>query len=220
MFTFERKIIAMKKLIIVLFVCFNAFGQNDSTTDSIQKTNPVIFSEGYFGGSGSNNGGLLLLGYNLNYQFNDKDLLTARFSGLLGVYDNYVLASPLLILPFSTRKEAQVEYALLYGKRWVYNNLSFSVSTGISHVDRDYYKKENDYFENLSESYFGVPVELNIKWFKPVKKRFRAYYGLIPIGKRKVSFGRSVGFKLTGNFARNSNIGLAFTYGFGWHKKY
>lgn len=210
----------MKKLIIILFLCFNAFGQNDSTIDSIQKTNPVIFSEGYFGGAGSNNGGLWLLGYNLNYQFNDKDLMTARFSGLLGTYDNYLLASPLLILPFSTRKETQAEFALLYGKRWVYDNFSFSVSTGISHVDRDYYKKVDNYYENISENYFGVPIELNIKWFKSEKKRFRAYYGLIPIGKRKVSFGRSVGFKLTGNLAKNSYIGLALTYGFGWHKKY
>ena len=59
-----------------------------------------------------------------------------------------------------------------------------------------------------------------VKWFKAEKSRFRAYYGLIPIGKRKISFGRSVGFKLTANIAKNNYVGLTFTYGFGWHKKY
>lgn len=209
------------KAVLLLFLFhLNSFGQDSIVSKISNKSNPILFSEFYFGGAGSDNGGLWLLGYNLNYQFNDKDFLTARFSGLLGIYDNYTLLAPTLILPFSDRKETQQEYALLYGKRWVKENVSFSISSGVSHTDRVYYKKVDEYYEKLNQDYFGIPIELNVKWFKAEKSRFRAYYGLIPIGSRRVSFGRSIGFKITGNFAKNDYLGLAVTYGFGWHKNY
>jgi len=60
---------------------------------------------------------------------------------------------------------------------------------------------------------------VNVKWFKKEKKRFRAYYGLIPIGK-PTSFGRSFGFKLYGNIGKLSYVGIGINYGFGWHKRY
>ena len=209
------------KAVLLLFLFhLNSFGQDSIVSKIRNKSNPILFSEFYFGGAGSDNGGLWLLGYNLNYQFNDKDFLTARFSGLLGIYDNYTLLAPTLIFPFSDRKETQQEYALLYGKRWVKENVSFSISSGVSHTDRVYYKRVDEYYEKLNQDYFGIPIELNVKWFKAEKSRFRAYYGLIPIGSRRVSFGRSIGFKITGNFAKNDYLGLAVTYGFGWHKNY
>jgi hypothetical protein len=209
----------IKQTILLLSLFFgNSLFAQDSL--EIKKTNPIIFTELYFGTAGGDNGGLWLLGYNINYQFNKKDLLTARFSGLLGYYENYFLPHPMIAEIFSQRREVQREYAILYGKRWLSDNFSFSLSTGISYVDRDYYQKVEDYHEKLNHQYLGVPLELNIKWFKAEKSRFRAYYGLIPIGKRKISFGRSVGFKLTANIAKNNYVGLTFTYGFGWHKKY
>ena len=210
----------VKLFFLILFAGFQVLAQDTLVNASESKTNPVIFTEVYFGGAGSDNGGLLLVGYNLNYQFRKNDLLTARFNGLLGLYQNFIVVSPLLVLPVSERKEIQKEFALLYGKRWTIDNYSLSASAGISYTDRDYYEKVGGYYEELNQNYFGVPFEINIKWFKPHKKKFRAYYGLIPIGKKKVSFGRSVGFKITGNLAKNNYVGLGFTYGFGWHKKY
>ena len=97
-------------------------------------------------------------------------------------------------------------------------NFSVSISTGISYVETNYYQETEDYYEKVHEDYFGVPFEVNIKWFKSKKSRFRAYYGLIPIGKKKVAFGRSVGFKMIGNVGQNNYVGLAFTYGFGFIK--
>lgn len=210
----------MKKIILFLFYGISVFGQDVVEQDPIAKTNPIIFTECYFGLYGGSNGGLTGFGLNLNYQFKKNDLLTARFNLNSGFMNDYLLISPVTPLPFSVREETQVEFAILYGKRWAKNNFSFSVSSGISHVERDYYQNNGEFYENLNQSYFGVPFEFNIKWFKSKKSRFRAYYGLIPIGKKKVSFGRSVGFKLIGNIAKNDYVGLAFTYGFGWHKKY
>ena len=140
------------KAVLLLFLFhLNSFGQDSIVSKIRNKSNPILFSEFYFGGAGSDNGGLWLLGYNLNYQFNDKDFLTARFSGLLGIYDNYTLLAPTLILPFSDRKETQQEYALLYGKRWVKENVSFSISSGVSHTDRVYYKSVDEYYEKLNQ---------------------------------------------------------------------
>lgn len=209
-----------KALFIVFFFGIYLFAQNVTVDEIGSKTNPVLFSEAYFGGAGSAKGGLWLLGYNINYELPNNNLLTARYAVLLGVYENYVLVNPLLILPFSVRKETQQELALLYGKRWTNTNFSYSFSAGISYTNRNYYDKVLDSYQEFKQDYFGFPFECNIKWFKPQKKIFRAYYGLIPIGKRKVSFGRSVGFKLIGNVTKNNYIGLSITYGFGWHKKY
>jgi hypothetical protein len=63
-----------------------------------------------------------------------------------------------------------------------------------------------------------LPIELNFKWFKSKKKRYRIY-GIIPVGE-PTSFGRNFGFKLVGNISKNSFVGLGIVYGFGIHKKY
>lgn len=75
------------------------------------------------------------------------------------------------------------------------------------------------YYE-VSENSIGFPFEVNIKWFKNVKRRYRAYYWLIPLGHKKVAFGRSFGFKLVGNISKTNYFGLAFNFGLGTHKKY
>ena len=62
------------KAVLLLFLFhLNSFGQDSIVSKISNKSNPILFSEFYFGGAGSDNGGLWLLGYNLNYQFNDKD---------------------------------------------------------------------------------------------------------------------------------------------------
>ncbi|RZK05528.1 MAG: hypothetical protein EOO46_15830 [Flavobacterium sp.] len=208
----------MKKLVVLLFFCLHTFGQEIKEIDSVSKNNPILFTEVFGGGGGSSNGGVWLWGLNLNYQFNKKDLLTARYSGIaVGKKENLMLG-PFTAIPVFVRKETQQEFALLYGKRWIDDNFSWSVSTGISHTFRDYYQE--DYAQRLNDNYLGVPFEFSIKWFKSEKSRFRAYYWLIPIGKRKVSFGRSFGFKFTGNVAKTSYFGFGISYGYGWHKKY
>lgn len=210
----------MKKLVVLLCFSLQMFGQETTEIDSLSTTNPILFAEIFGGGGGSNNGGVWLWGLNLNYQFNKKDVLTARYSGLaVGKREN-VMLGPFAAIPVFVRRESQEEFALLYGKRWIDGNFSVTISTGISYVERDYYQETEDYYEKLREDYFGVPFEVSIKWFKSKKSRFRAYYGIIPIGKKKVSFGRSFGFKFTGNIAKTTYLGFGISYGFGWHKKY
>ncbi|NBL65005.1 hypothetical protein GV828_07310 [Flavobacterium sp. NST-5] len=209
----------MKKNFALLLLTFPMFAQVN--TDTIPKTNPIIFTEGFAGFAGSDNGGMWFSGVNLNYQFNKTDLLTAKYSFNQALQSRYVYLSPFVTFPILEEQEIQNEWALLYGKRWIDKGFSYGVSAGISYVDRQYLDQNNEnVFRYYKENYFGVAYEFNIKWFKKDKKRFRALYGIIPVTKRKVAFGRSVGFKLVGNFSRNNYIGLGMSYGFGWHKKY
>lgn len=206
----------MNITIVMLLLYLFSFGQ-DSIVSKV-KSNPVIFTEFYAGGAVTNKISWLL-GYNLNYQFKHNNLLTARLQGIIG---------PSLDLPtemdlnsdYSDERVIQGEVALLYGKRWINNNVSYSVSVGASAVAGNHYEKVGMYYESSSENYFGVPFEFNFKYFKAEKKIFKIYYGLVPVGKRKVSFARSVGLKLTGTLSKNSYVGLGITYGLGWHKKY
>lgn len=205
-------------LVFLYFVSSQISAQEHAKLDSIEKSNPIIFAESY-GGIGGGSTFNFFGGLGLNYQFSKTDLFTFRMAAIIGTSRVYAALSPVVILPFFAQREVQLEYGLLYGKRWTNGNYSLSVSAGISHFNRLYYENIQDE-EKLHETYFGVPFEFNVKFFKARKQRFRAYYGLIPIGKKKVSFGRSVGFKLTGNIAKHSNLGIGITYGFGWHKKY
>jgi hypothetical protein len=209
----------MKKIILLLFFGINVFGQEVIIKDSINKSNPILFSESFFGLGGSENGGIFLVGLNLNYQFRKNDLLTARYTLNTSFSRQQVILSPLITL-ITVKSEIVNEYALMYGKRYIFNNCSLSFSSGISYGDITFYKNNDNYDQEVVQYSIGVPFEINLKFFKGEKSRFRAYYGLIPIGKKKVSFGRSVGFKLIGNIVNNEYFGLAFTYGFGWHKKY
>ncbi len=209
----------MKKLLPLFLLTFPVFAQVES--DTISKTNPIIFTEGFAGIAGSDNGALWFSGVNLNYQFNRNDLVTAKFSFNQGLETRWVSVGPFVGFPLLEERETQFEYGVLYGKRWINKGFSYGVSAGVSYVDREYFDlNDENVYQLYQDNYFGVAYELNIKWFKKEKKRFRAFYGIIPVTQRKVAFGRSVGFKLVGNFSRNNYIGLGFSYGFGWHKKY
>ncbi|WP_035693843.1 hypothetical protein [Flavobacterium soli] len=209
----------MKKLVVLFFFCLQVLGQNNTANDSLVKTNPILFAEIFGGFGGGTYGGAWSWSLALNYQFNEKDLLTARYSGVaVGKRDNIVIGFS--AIPVFVRKESLEEYAVLYGKRWIDDGFSVSVSSGISFVNRNYYEEMEDRYEKLNEDFFGVPIEVSLKWFKSKKSRFRAYYGIIPIGKKKVAFGRSFGFKLSGNMAKSSYFGIGISYGFGLHKNY
>ena len=177
--------------------------------------NPILFTEIYGGVAGGSSGGFFG-GLNLNYQ-TKNNLYTTRYTGLV----NLKLTPVLFIIPAYITYETINEYAFLFGKRHIYDNHSFSYSGGVSIVNRNFL---TDYPNNLNlyanQSSFGFPFEVNIKWFKRAKKPYRIYYGLIPIGKRKVGFGQSVGFKLVGNISKTYFVGVGLNMGVGWHKIY
>lgn len=157
-------------------------------------------------------------GGELNYQVG-RSLFSARVVGNLKLGAKAINLSPFTAIPTIDRKSASEEYSALYGLRVVRNGHSLSVSTGISHNSfTEWHQDESNESFKVSSSYAGVPFELNVKWFKAEKRRFRIY-GLIPVGK-KTSFGGSLGFKLFGNISKHSYAGLGATYGLGYHKKY
>ena len=204
-----------------MFISFHVFGQKIVVSDSLQKTNPIVFYEFYGGIGGGTNGSMFFAGANLNYEFEKSNLTTLRYTGFASFEREYLYIG-YFPFPIFTREESVLEYAFLYGKRYTFDNKSLSFSAGISINDRTFYKysEELNYYNKFDDINIGLPVEFNIKWFKAEKKRFRAYYGLIPIGKKRVSFGRSIGFKIIGNFSKTTYLGIGLTYGFGWHKKY
>ncbi|MFA7445238.1 MAG: hypothetical protein WCY89_04775 [Flavobacteriaceae bacterium] len=211
-------------LLFLIALPFFGLAQNTETDslsfgkDIVVESNSIIFGEMYVGVGGSNNL-TTAIGVNLNFQFNKDDLLTARFSSAYGAKTSYLLLFPYSLL-LLRRSETVLEYGVLYGKRYVFKSSSFSFSGGIAYYNRDFYQKREGGYTFEHENYFGFPFELNYKLFKGRKKRFRAYYGLIPVGKEKVAFGRSIGFKLYGDISRNSHFGFGITYGFGTHKDY
>jgi hypothetical protein len=214
-----------KTLLLVSMFCVNWLNAQDSTSvrqDSLKigvKSNPVYFYEIYIGFGGGRAPGWTA-GATVNYQFSRTDLLTARVGAFMGYETKLVMIAPVIGLPIYERTERIVDYGLLYGKRWVRGGVSFSISAGVSYVQHEYLQKIDDDYYKREESFIGTPFELNLKFFKNNKRRLRLYYGIIPVTKKKVSFGRSIGLKLVGNISKASYAGFAISYGFGCHKKY
>jgi len=210
----------MKYLLLLFFYPLVVFSQseiNDSL--KVEKSNPIIFGEHFFGFSSSESFIGFSIGGNLNYQFNKSDLLTLRATYFASFKINSILNNSDSELSINSTEQIR-EYGLLYGKRYVFEGSSLSFSGGIAYFDRDYYTKSNRILTLTKQDYFGFPFEINYKIFKSEKKRFGAIYGLVPIGRKKVAFGRSIGFKFIGNISKNSYFGLGISYGFGTHKVY
>ncbi|WP_047549706.1 hypothetical protein [Psychroserpens sp. Hel_I_66] len=204
-------------LVAIIFLSSISFCHSQKEQDSIpNKTNPIIYSELYFGLAGGKGIGLVV-GGELNYQ-NKNDLFTVRYG-----YQTFATFGGTSLgfigIPSIETTLNNHEIGLLYGQRYVKDGHSFSFSGGISTNYSIGEQRNNEELLKQSQQYLGFPFEINIKWFKKAKKRFRAYYGLIPIGK-PTSFGRSFGFKLYGNISKYSYAGIGINYGFGWHKKY
>ncbi len=208
----------MKLILLgIIFLSNFLFCYSQQERDTIPgKTNPIIYSELFTGLAGGNGIGFII-GGELNHQLKN-DLFTLKYG-----YQTFakIGGTSFGFIGFPTFKETlkNHEIAVLYGKRYVKGGHSWSFSGGISKNYSDVNQIENDMPTLESQQYFGFPFEINIKWFKKEKKRFRAYYGIIPIGK-PTSFGRSVGFKLYGNIGKYSYLGIGLNYGFGWHKSY
>lgn len=203
----------MKKTLLLLFSLFalNSFAQQE------KKENPILFSEILLGGAGGKAGGFTA-GVNVNYQLN-QNLFSLRYLGKTKLQGEVALLTPFTPFPYFTVQNTSQEYAALYGWRFINKGNSISFSLGISHTHfSEQLKDEDDNRFSSSTSFVGLPFEINFKFFKKEKKRYRIYY-VIPIGK-PTAFGHSFGFKLFGNIAEYSYAGLGLTFGFGWHKKY
>ena len=158
----------MKKTIFILITlfCLNIYSQ-----EKTENNEPIVFLESIYGIAGQiNDRGAFLLGGELNYQFK---------SNLFSIRYLIQLKSDSDILSANNQ-----EIGLLYGKRRIYNGSSLSISGGLS-LNKDL----NRATIKNSKNYIGFPLEINFKWFKPKRKRYKAY-GIIPIGK-PTSFGRT-----------------------------
>lgn len=199
-----------------LFSVASIWAQEAMDSTRIKKDNPIVFAEFLLGlAGGSANGGTL--GFTANYQENNN-LYSFRYINQRDVDSEYPILS-FVLFPFFLNETKVDEFSLLYGRRTIKDGQSLSFSAGMS-LNLNYNNISNNELESQnSNTFIGFPFELNIKWFKKEKKRFRAYYGIIPVGK-PTSFGRSFGFKLYGNFGKLSYVGIGINYGFGWHKGY
>ncbi|AUC86705.1 hypothetical protein CW731_10235 [Polaribacter sp. ALD11] len=150
------------------------------------------------------------IGLNINYQ-SKNNLFTFRTSQTTSIDK----IEWIYIFPVTTKSNTTSEYAALYGKRYIEDGVAYHFSGGISYNTNEDVNGE----VNIRDSFIGFPLEIGVNWFKSKKKRFKVFYGLIPVGK-PTSFGRSIGFKLYANIAKRSYVGLGLTFGLGWHKIY
>ena len=197
-------------LLIIGFTCLGekAFSQK------IKKSNPIIYLEESLGGAFGSAGGFGL-GLGLNYQAK-QHLFTIRYVGTSRI--RISIAAPIVPIPILKVKNSLEEVALLYGLRFIDGGEGYSFSLGASWNDYYQYFDRRGNVDQKNDTYFGVPFEANMKWFKGKKERFRIY-GLIPVGK-PTALGGSIGFKLFGNVSRHSYAGIGLSFGIGYHKVY
>jgi hypothetical protein len=200
----------MKKKALIfgfmLFIGMNCFAQEE------EKTNPIVYAEMIIGYSNGSSKGVTS-GGTLNYQ-RKNNLFSYRYLEL-----SKIRHEETQFLPNYIQIESVKEHALLFGKRIIEDNLSYSYSAGIAYVDREFLIDDtNGVLKYNNTQSIGFPFELNIKWFNAKKESFRIYE-MIPVGK-PTSFANSIGFKFYGNVSKTSFVGLGITFGLGWHKNY
>ena len=196
-------------LILFLMVFSSIIAQQKQDTIG-KKSNPIIFGDFNIGyGNGSLRG--LMASVSINYQ-SKKNLFSFRHLEIFR-YDNIDL---FFVIPINVESRSIREYSLLYGKKYIEKGTSYHFSGGFSYNIYQQIKNNNII---ARESFIGFPLEAGISWFKNKKRRFRLFYGLIPVGK-PTSFGRSFGFKLQANIARRTYVGIGLTFGLGLHKVY
>jgi hypothetical protein len=196
----------------LLLCIFSAcFGQ-----DSL-KTNRIIYGDMGVGAGLAGIGGIEG-SLSVNYQVK-KSLFSLRLIGVQSFTLGAVEFSPFTAFPTIKDNGSLVEFAALYGRRFIDGGQSFSYSVGASFNDRtfvDYISKHQT--QNVTAHYIGLPVEATFLWFKSKKKRYRIYY-LVPVGK-PTGFGKSIGFKFAGNISQHSYLSLGLVLGWGWLKQY
>jgi hypothetical protein len=195
------------KLFLVFIFATSVFGQQVDYVELKNKSNPIIYIEGFGGISAISDIGVAG-GVELSYQYK-KNLFTFRYIDITGFKQEIV--SPILPIPIYYETKNDKEYALLYGLRWLQNNHSYSLSAGISYNHfnwNDKYIDDNSFVNQ--ENYFGFPFEANVKWFHSKKRSKLISDVVIP----------SVGIKIFGNISKNSFLGVSVSIGFGLHKTY
>jgi hypothetical protein len=200
----------------LLIWAFAALAFHGAYAQDSEKSPPILFAEGYFGSSSGKAPGLTA-GVALNYQFH-RNLLTARYLANTDLQLGAVGVG-IILLPTIRERGNLEEFSFLYGRRWIAEGHSLSLSLGLSY--NTYTTKFRDPANNrfINESfYWGVPFEANVKWFKRSRERYRIY-GLIPVGQ-PTGFGQSFGIKVFGNVSHRSFYGVGLVMGFGFHKKY
>lgn len=203
----------MRSLILIILIIFSSrFTYAQKEKDSIsRKDNPIVFMDANIGYSfGVTNG--LSGGLSLNYQI-EKNLFKFRFFETSRIENVDVIFG---IIPISIDQKLTREYSILYGRRFVKNDLAYHFAGGISYSN---YKDIKQDVVITEYNFVGFPLEFGIHWFHSKKERYKVLFGLIPVGK-PTSFGRGLGLKLYGNLAKRSYIGVGITFGLGWHKKY
>lgn len=185
----KKQMIKRMSNLIIAFVFVNSIYAQET------KSNSIIYFEGYGGFSVISDAGFAG-GIELNYQ-NKKNLFSFRIIEIAGYVKD---AESGFLIPSYNRTKHNNECALLFGKRWIQNNHSYSISGGISY---------NHFISNISNSdYVGLPLEANIIWFSSKKKN--------TIGN---AITPKLGFKLFGSISKNSFVGVGISLGIGNHKK-
>lgn len=211
----------MKYFLTIIYLCLKitsqVFGQ-DSVKTSEQvavKTNPIIFGEIGFGFALAGISGPQAT-FGLNYQIKNS-LLTARYTGIADL--KLSVLAPIIPFPILVDQGHADEYAVLYGLRSIKEGRSLSFSLGISENVRiaKYTDFNNQQYINKS-SYVGLPFEINVKWFKKKKERYKIYY-VFPVGK-PTGLSQSFGLKLSGNLSKSSYLAFGLVAGLGYHKHY
>jgi len=190
------------KIIFVLLLSNLACAQESNDVKLKEKKNPIIYAEAFGGFSCMDYFGLAG-GGEVNYQYK-KSLFTLRYLHLSGYKQKDS------VFAFQNAQDND-EYALMYGRRWIKNSHSFSVSTGISSNNLKITSRD---FENNRiyryERYYAVPFEINFKWFKPKRKR-KSNLVLNAVTP-------SVGLKVFGAISKNTFAGVGLTIGLGLNK--
>ena len=96
---FEKNVMINRLLCFLCFISAQMFAQEQNVSDSIEKTNPIIFVES-FGGIGGGSAFNFFGGFGLNYQFRKTDLITIRTAAIIGTSREYAALSPIVIFPF------------------------------------------------------------------------------------------------------------------------
>lgn len=208
----------MKKITLLILVFFTISLQAQETASENSKQ-PILYAELLLALAVMPNSGDVGLANaeELNYQYSNH-LFTFRYFESIHWNTKRTYSQ----LPYTTKHVTNKEIGLMYGRRWIHEDMAFSVSGGLSYNTYVNTTKLVDAntteVTELTDNFYGFPLEFNIKWFNAQKKRYRIYY-MIPVGK-PTAFGRSYGFKIFANINKHSYYGVGLTYGFGWHKKY
>lgn len=199
--------IKLLRILFMLFLSNAIFGQQPENLEIEKRSNPIIYFEGFGGLSVVKNLGVSG-GVGLNYQL-EKSLFTFRYINSAGYRRKN--DGPVIIAPSVYKSEDNVELALMYGRRWVKEHHSYSISAGISRNNLELESRDLDGIRTVSTTgFYGFPFEANYKRFYSKKRSNLIYNVLIP----------SVGIKLFGDIGRYNFVGVGVSVGFGLCKHY